>query len=196
MIEDPVKITKEEINELPLRAYEGPVRLIGKQAQVAEAVGNLEGEGILGFDTESRPSFRKGDSFPVSLLQLAGSSDVYIFQVQLLENLEPIWKLLGDPEIVKAGVAIADDIRKLRELTEFEPAGFVELAKLAQDAGLGNTGLRSLAGLLLDFRISKGAQVSNWAKEDLSEAQVQYAATDAWVSRQLYLRLMNARQGD
>lgn len=185
-------IDKEKLNDLPLFRFEGPIRVIQADKDVEAAVADLERETILGFDTETRPAFRKGQNYPPALLQLAGHREVYLFQLLKLKNLDPIHRLLANPQIVKTGVAIRDDIRKLREHYEFDAAGFVELSEATQRAGIVNTGLRSLAGILLGIRISKGAQVSNWSRADLSTSQVQYAATDAWVSRCLYEQLHKA----
>jgi ribonuclease D len=189
-----VKITKEEVNALPLKAYDGPVTIVDDDQKLAIALKELKRETVLGFDTESRPAFKKGQNYPASLIQLGGEHHIWLFQIQTLSNLDPLWRLLANRKVVKAGVAIADDIKKLQDLHTFRPGGFVEIADLTQKAGILNTGLRSLAGLLLGFRISKRAQVSNWAKSSLSEAQIQYAATDAWVSRELYLHMR--RLGD
>ena len=186
-----VKITKEEVNALPLKAYEGPVTVVDNDQKLAAALKELKRETILGFDTESRPAFKKGQNYPASLIQLAGADTIWLFQIQSFSKLEPLWRLLANRKVVKAGVAIADDIKKLQDLHDFKPGGFVEIANLTQQAGILNTGLRSLAGMLLGFRISKRAQVSNWAKPVLSESQIQYAATDAWVSRELYLHMQN-----
>jgi len=181
-----IKITKEEINALPLNAYPGQVVIVDSDESLQACLDEVKRESVLGFDTESRPAFRKGESYPASLIQLGNKEKAWLFQIQKLNDLEPLWQLLADGRIIKAGVAIADDIKKLQDLLPFQPAGFVEIADLTQQAGILNTGLRSLAGLLLGFRISKRAQVSNWARSDLAEAQVQYAATDAWVSFLLY----------
>ena len=189
-----IKITKDEINELPLRAYEGPVTVVDSDEKLAKALAALRKEKVLGFDTESRPSFKKGQNFPASLIQLGGEREVWLFQIHKFENLDKLWKVLANRHIVKAGVAIADDIKKLQDLNAFKPAGFVEIADLTQSAGILNTGLRSLAGLLLSFRISKRAQVSNWARSKLTEAQIQYAATDAWVSRELYCHMQKLKK--
>lgn len=189
-----IKITKEEVNALPMRAYEGPVTVIDSDEKLASVLGTIRQESVLGFDTESRPSFHKGQNYPASLLQLAGAEHVWLFQFNLIENKRPLWKILANHRIIKTGVAIADDIKKLQDILEFQPAGFVEIADLTQRAGILNTGLRSLAGMLLGFRISKRAQVSNWAKKDLSEMQIQYAATDAWVSRILYLHMLELQE--
>ncbi len=182
-------IAKEGINSLPLFRYEGPVELVGSHGAMLAAVAELRGECLLGFDTETRPSFKRGQSYPTALLQLAGEHKVFLFQLLQLPTLAPLCSLLADPAILKVGVAIRDDIKKLRESEDFEPAGFVELADITQKAEVVNTGLRSLAAIFMGVRISKGAQVSNWSRADLSEAQVAYAATDAWVSREIYVRL-------
>lgn len=180
------RIDKAAINRLPLKAYEGPIILAADQVSMEAAVASLKTEGLLGFDTESRPAFKKGESYGVSLLQLAGSNAVYLFQLTRYQDLTPLFALLEDPSIVKAGVAIHDDVRKLNELRPFKPGGFVEIADITQKSGIVNTGLRSLTAFFLGFRISKRAQVSNWARQKLTSAQIQYAATDAWTSRRLY----------
>ena len=189
-----INVTKEKINALPLTAYEGPVTIVETDAQLKKVLPRLKKEKVLGFDTESRPSFRKGDNYPASLIQLGGENEVWLFQISKFSDLKPLWKVLANPHIAKTGVAIADDIKKLQELLDFKPAGFIEIADLTQKTGILNTGLRSLAGLLLNIRISKRAQVSNWARSKLTEAQIQYAATDAWVSRRLYMHMHNLKQ--
>jgi ribonuclease D len=189
-----IKITKEEINALPLKSYEGRVTIVDNDDKLKTALRNLRKEKVLGFDTESRPSFKKGQNYPVSLIQLGGAHEVWLFQFHKFTSKDELWKVLADRKVIKAGVAIQDDIKKLQELLEFKPGGFVEIADLTQKAGILNTGLRSLAGLLLNFRISKRAQVSNWARSALSEAQVQYAATDAWVSRELYCHMQKLKK--
>jgi len=188
-----IKITKDEINGLPLVAYEGPVSLVDSNEMLHKVIGDLEAESVLGFDTESRPSFKKGQNYPVSLIQLGGENHVWLFQVQKFDDHERLWKLLANPEIIKAGVAIQDDIKKLQDLHPFDPSGFVEIATMTQQAGILNTGLRSLAALLLNARISKRAQVSNWARPSLTDTQIQYASTDAWMSRRIYEHMLDLR---
>jgi len=185
----PTTISKEVINELPLSRYDGPIVLVKTPGEMHVAVSELKKEKILGFDTETRPSFRPGKSYPPALLQLGGAEKVYLFQLQKLEDLSPVLEVLSDPDIIKVGVAIRDDVRKLRELRDFFPAGFVELAEITHKADIVNTGLRSLAGIFLGVRISKGAQVSNWSRDNLTDAQTVYAATDAWISREIFMRL-------
>jgi len=179
-------ISKAEINALPLSRWDGQIKLINKAEDVAAAVEVLKRSAVLGFDTETRPTFRKGENHLPALLQLATEDEVYLFQLLQIKSLDGLIGLLSDPDIVKAGVAVRDDIKKLQEMQMFESGGFCEVSELTQAAGVVNTGLRSLAGLLLGIRISKSAQISNWAKQELSQSQIHYAATDAWVSRRLY----------
>lgn len=184
----PTSIAKEQVNALPLARYEGPINVVAHPREVHAAVDYLRDEALLGFDTESRPSFRRGDNHPVALLQLAGAERVYLFQLHQLDNLDPVLALLADPAIRKAGVAIRDDIRKLQELGDFAPRNFVEISDLSRRLDVSNTGLRNLSAMFLGYRVSKGAQVTNWARPDLSQPQITYAATDAWISRLLYLK--------
>lgn len=184
-----ISIPKESVNDYPLMRYEGPIELVAGESALTSALEEIRRERVLGFDTESRPVFRRGQSYPPSLLQLAGEEKVWLFQLQSFEALDALYACLADSAIVKAGVAIRDDIKKLQEIRPFEPAGFIEISDFTQRAGVVNTGLRNLTAIFLNFRISKGAQVSNWARKELTTAQIKYAATDAWVSRRLYCRL-------
>lgn len=185
----PKSITKELINSLPLCRYDGPIHLVSGPDDLPMALRELEQETILGFDTETRPSFQRGDNYPVALLQLCGSRGVWLFQLGWLPQPGPLFEVLANPSILKVGVAIHDDIKKLRDLSDFAPAGFVEVSQLSSKAGIVNTGLRALAAMFLGCRISKAAQVTNWSRRILTEQQLNYAATDAWVSREVYLRL-------
>lgn len=187
------KISKEDINKLPLAKYGGIIHLITTPIAAKYAVRRLSREKILGFDTESRPSFRKGDNFLPSLVQLASQDEVYLFQLGRIGGLRELRQIFADPAIYKVGVALHDDIKRLKAIEDFAEAGFVEISSITREQSIGNTGLRSLAALLLGIRISKGAQVSNWARLQLTHAQMLYAATDAWVSRELYMVLQKNR---
>lgn len=182
-------ITKDEINRLPMRQYEGPIHLIQTLEEAERAVETLKKEPLLGFDTETRPTFRVGEYYPPSLLQLATGTDVFLFQIKLTGLTGGLCEVLSSSGILKAGVSIKDDLKELRKLTAFEPAGFVELATHAKKAHIKNLGLRGLAALLLGFRISKREQTSNWANKNLTESQLRYAATDAWLGREIYLHM-------
>ncbi len=184
-----IYITKAEINELPMGRYEGPIHLIHTPDEADRVAKKLKKEKLLGFDTETRPAFRRGESYLPSLLQLATENEVYLFQLKQTGFTKKLQKILANKKIIKSGVSIRDDLKELRQLANFEPAGFVELADCAKKAGIKNLGLRSMGALLLGFRISKKEQVSNWAKNELTSSQQTYAATDAWVGRKLYLHL-------
>lgn len=183
------KISKEAINELPLAHWQGPVQVIATAEEAVAAVRQCQCEQLLGFDTETRPAFRKGQKFMPSLLQLATSEAVLLFQVQACGLVQPLLDLLADAAITKAGVAPSFDLYSLQELAPFNPAGFVDLSTMARQRGIKNHGLRGLAALACGIRISKSARTSNWANPSLSPQQIQYAATDAWISREIYLAL-------
>lgn len=183
------RMTKEEINNCPIRKWNGPVHIIRSSERMTHAVEHLRREAILGFDTETRPAFKKGQKYLPSLLQLAGENSVYLFQLKHLGLQEPLIKILADPAVIKAGVSLAHDLRELKKLTLFTQAGFVGLGKMSKEKGIQNHGLRGLAAVVLGLRISKSAQTTNWAKDELTQSQIRYAATDAWVGRELYLKL-------
>ena len=183
------RMSKDEINQCLIRRYEGPVHVIRSQEGLAGAVQQLEKEVILGFDIESRPAYKKGQSYPPALLQLAGKNAVFIFQLKHLYLSKPLLKILADPNIIKAGVSLDYDVSELKKLAPFEAAKFVDLGKLAKQVGIRNYGLCGLSAVLLGFRISKGSKHSNWAKDTLTPKQIAYAATDAWVGRELYKKI-------
>jgi ribonuclease D len=184
--------TKDDINALPLRRYNGVIRVVNTCAGLRKALKDVGREPVLGFDTETRPTFGKGkaENLP-ALLQLATSKAIYLFQLKCLSLPEELCTILSDPSQIKAGVGVHDDIRILRRVSTFEPSGFVDLAEVARENGFKTFGLRSLAANLLGFRISKNAQCSNWELKKLSQKQIVYAATDAWVSRELHLRIQS-----
>lgn len=159
------------------------------------AAQTLGSEKVLGFDTETRPAFKKGESYPPSLVQLAASGGVYIFQLRHIDSHDALAGILADKKVVKAGIAINDDIKKLNGLFSFKPSGFIELAGLASEAGIKNAGVRGLAALLFGFRISKATKCSRWDAQALERAQIVYAATDAWICRELYFALQNTLGG-
>ena len=183
------KMTQDEINALPLVSCPLPIYLVNDVAGLEKAVANLREERILGFDTETRPAFRKGESYLPSVLQLAGEREAYVIQLKGISFPGILAEFLEDAEIIKAGVALSRDVLDLKKLGEFHSRGFVDLSSIATLAGLKNCGLRGLSSVLLGFRIGKQAQRSDWSRRNLSEAQIRYAATDAWVGREIYLHM-------
>ncbi|WP_430816279.1 3'-5' exonuclease [Carboxylicivirga sp. RSCT41] len=183
-------ISKEELSQLPLKHFEGPVDVVEDENAVNNLVKELEQHAIIGFDTETKPSFRKGKINQVSLLQLASPDKVYLFRLNKTGFHPALINLLSNPEIKKIGVGIRDDIKGLNRITEFESAGFVEIQDHVKRVGIEDTSLKKLAGLVLNFRVSKRQRLSNWEAPHLTEGQVLYAATDAWVALELYYNLL------
>jgi ribonuclease D len=169
--------------------------VIDSDAKMRAAARSLAREKVLGFDTETRPAFKKGESYPPSLLQLAADGGVYIFQIGCINSHKPLAGILADRHVLKTGVSVLDDIKKLNGVFPFEPAGFIELAGMAARAGIKNAGLRGLAALLFGFRISKEKQCSRWDAPALAHAQIAYAATDAWIAREIYFALAGILSG-
>lgn len=183
--------TTEEILTMPLTAFVGKIIFVESDRQLHQAMKQLHEEELLGFDTETRPIFRKGAIPPPALLQLAGHKNVYIFQLAKLNDKAMLTELLAARHIIKSGVSVRDDLKGLREHFEFTEHGFVDLGDVAKKMNMLTHGLRNLTANLLGLRISKGAQCSNWAREALSTKQIVYAATDAWISRELYLKFVD-----
>ncbi|RXQ96122.1 3'-5' exonuclease domain-containing protein 2 [Ancylomarina salipaludis] len=186
MISFQKSITKEEINELPLEAFEGEIVIIDSEEGLEEAVEYLKQFPVLGFDTETKPSFTKGNVNPVALLQLSSFEKSFLFRLNRIGLPFPLIDLLSDPEIIKVGAAIKDDIRGLQDIKDFDGNSFLELQQYVSSFGIENYSLKKLAAIVLKIRISKRQQVSNWEAAELSLGQLRYAATDAWVSLEIY----------
>ena len=192
-------ISREAMLELPIGRYDGDVCVVTTAQELERARANLVDEAVIGFDTETRPAFRKGESYPPCLFQAATARTVYLFQLRRMEFFPLLAKLLANNGSVKAGVAVADDLRTLKHVFPFAEKNVVDLGIIARRAGFEQTGLRNLAGMFMNIRITKGVKTSNWAAPKLSAQQITYAATDAWVCRELYLRFQKEgmfRTGD
>lgn len=185
-----LSISPDEINKLPLRTFEGKTVVISDAKQLPKAIHEVEKHGVVGFDTETRPSFKRGQFYQVSLLQLAVPGKAYLIRVNYTGITEDILRLLQSDTVVKCGVGIRDDLKALQKVVTFSPAGFCELSTLAKQAGLQVESVKKLTALLLGFRISKSAQTSNWEAATFTQKQIEYAATDAWVCLELYHKLM------
>ena len=187
-MEDPRReITPEEVNALPVRRYEGEIVLVRDDAGARRAL--EDAAGCAGFDTETRPAFRPGESYLPSVFQLATERAVYVVQLAAFDASAFVRDILERPGLVKAGVSVADDLKGLKKRFPFAEAGVVDVGAAAKRKGFRQTGVRNLAALVLGFRVPKGAKTTNWAAASLSPQQLVYAATDAWVCRELYLRL-------
>lgn len=182
-------ITREEISTLPQKSFTGEIYYIDTLEKFNLIIDNLEKEVCLGFDTETRPAFKKGKSYQVSLLQLGTDKRVYLFRLNKIGLPERLAKVLESEKIFKIGVAIHDDIASLRKIREHTPNGFIDLQQYVNNFGIEDNGLKKLVANILGFRISKRQQTSNWEAEILTQAQIEYAATDAWVCFEIYRKL-------
>lgn len=179
-------ITKEELTDLPLRRFNGKITVVDSREKLKSAVDILSSQSVIGFDTETKPAFKKGVFNEVALLQLSTKNHAFLFRLNRIGLPHKIRKILADPTIIKPGVAIHDDIKALKHLKAFQPAGFVELQDNAKEIGIHDFSLKKLAAITCGFRISKGQQLSNWEADTLTEAQQVYAATDAWAALEIF----------
>jgi ribonuclease D len=189
-------ISKEELRELPLFQFKGKTYVIDSPLALKAHIEKLSSQEVLGFDTETKPSFKKGKINIVALLQLSTADEAFIFRLHHVGLQDELVKLLANPSIIKVGAAIRDDIRHLQKLRPFEPGGFVELQDYVKKFGIESNGLSSLAGIVMNSRISKSQQLSNWETECLTEAQMLYAATDAYACLEIYIKLRDLLNGN
>jgi len=183
-------IEEEYLKSLPIGSFSGKIYVVDHPDSFNEARQDLAYESILGFDTETRPSFRKGHKNKVSLIQLSTDDLACLFRINKIGIPKELIDILADPEIIKVGVAVHDDLRFLKKVKKFNPEGFIDLQNFVKDFGIKSSGLKKLTAIILGFRISKRQQVTDWEADVLTEAQQVYAATDAWVCRQIYEKLI------
>jgi len=187
-------ISNEELNRLEYASFPGKIIVIDSVgAEFNRAIAYLRSQKVIGVDTETRPCFSPNQPrYGVSLLQLSGPEKAFLFRVKNMGMHRRLCNLLSDDRIIKAGAAVHDDIRGLQKLRDFVPGGFVDLQKIVWEYGIRDKSVKKMAGIILGFRISKTQQLSNWEAGTLSESQCRYAATDAWVCREMYIRLMRS----
>ncbi|MCS5490120.1 3'-5' exonuclease [Algoriphagus limi] len=186
----PTRISKDEVNALPLGQFEGEIYLIDQLEDVEEVVEFLDTQPLLGFDTETKPSFRKGVINEVSLLQLSTSEQAFLFRLNSIGFPDELRALLEREHILKIGAAVHDDLKGLGKLTDsFYPQAFFDLNDELRKIGFHNVGVRNLSGMVLGIRISKSEQVSNWEAQELTVKQQRYAATDAWACLEVFKKL-------
>ena len=184
-------ITKEELVDLPLKWFEGEIIVVNSKKTHLQAVDVLSKQSIIGFDTETKPAFKKGVFNKVALLQLSTNKQAFLIRINEIGLSDEICAILSNPDIIKPGVAIRDDIKGLQKWKRFNPGGFVELQDSAVELGIQNFSLKKLTAIACGFRISKGQQLTNWEAEKLTEKQQIYAATDAWTSMKIYKNFQN-----
>lgn len=183
------KIDNEQTSKLPAIEFRGEIRIIDREEQVEEACRHLASQPLIGFDTETRPSFKAGISYRVSLLQLSSEKRCYLFRLNKIALSKPILRLLESPKLKKIGADVAGDLRSLRQLRHFRDGGFVDLQSIASEWGIEEKSLRKLSALVLGLRVSKAQRLSNWESATLTDKQQLYASTDAWACIKIYEKL-------
>lgn len=186
-------ITPEEIKDLPTAGFEGRVEIVTTEEGLAKACEELSRHSIIGFDTETRPSFKAGVSYNVSLIQLSTPEVCYLIRLGAVKMERCLMRLLESRKTLKVGVDVQGDIRNLNKIRHFRAAGFVELQKEVETYGIEDKSLRKMAAIILGVGVSKAQRLSNWEAKELTQAQVRYAATDAWICLEMYNKLINSR---
>ncbi len=187
----PQIIAKEEIRNLPIIAFDGEIVIVEQGQYVQDAVDFLTQFDVIGFDTETKPSFKKGSSnqHKVAVLQLYADGRAYLFRLNKYGLPDALADLMANPNILKVGAAVRDDIKGLKALNPFKDAGFVDIQNIAAKLEIEVRSLRKLTAMFYSHRLSKTQQLSNWEIDKLSQAQAVYAATDAWISYELYRKM-------
>ncbi|MDP4678902.1 MAG: 3'-5' exonuclease domain-containing protein 2, partial [Cyclobacteriaceae bacterium] len=180
--------------DLPLLKYEGKIKLIETQSEIQRAIDHCMEHDLVGFDTETKPTFKKGQYHAVALVQLAIKDVVYLIRLSKTGFEEHLVRLFEDSNTVKVGIGLRDDIRDLQKIKNFHPDGFLDLNEFAENFGMESIGARKLSGIFLNGRISKSQQVSNWENLKLTHAQMIYAATDAWICLHIYEKMLVWKQ--
>jgi ribonuclease D len=183
-------IDKDDIKKLPLKSFGGRIILVDGMKDFARYIEVIEKETIWGFDTETRPAFRRGVTNKPALMQLANSAYVFLFRLNYLGIPDRLVRVLNNPSVKKIGVALHDDLKDLALYRSLKPDGFVDLQKIVGEYGIESRGLTKLTAIILKFRISKSQRITNWENHELTDAQIRYAATDAWVCHEIYHELM------
>ena len=191
-----ISILPEEIEKLPSGAFPGEIHIIEKPGlEYAKAIAYLMSQKVIGFDTETRPVFAANmPHHDVALLQLSGPDKAYLFRVNKLGMRKLMCSVLSNPDIIKVGAAVHDDVRGLQHYRRFEARTFVDLQKIASEWGVRDKSVKKMSAIILGCRISKTQQLSNWEAEELSRSQQLYAATDAWICREMYLKLLSSEK--
>ncbi|MDE7420082.1 MAG: 3'-5' exonuclease domain-containing protein 2 [Muribaculaceae bacterium] len=184
-----ISISKQQLAALPAAQFQGTITIVDSLEAVESAVERLRNADLIGFDTETRPSFKKGQTFNVALLQLSSETECFLFRLNKIGMPEPLRLLLEDKGKLKVGLSTHDDFRNLHKKYEFEPYGFVDLQQFVTQWHIIDKSLSKLYGILFGMRLSKAQRLSNWEAEQLSEAQLNYAALDALACVRIYKHL-------
>ncbi|MFI3261288.1 MAG: 3'-5' exonuclease [Rikenellaceae bacterium] len=188
-------ISNDEVNALESIQFEGEIFVVQTEAEQKEAAEYLKSQSVLGFDTENKPTFTKGVPDKISLVQISSKERAYLFRVNKMPLSREVLLVLQSRRITKVGLAIDDDIKRITKVNQkFYPRSFVDLQKIVGGYGIKELGLKKISAIVLNGKISKAQRLSNWNAKTLTEAQMRYAATDAWVCAEIYNILKQNKQ--
>lgn len=188
-----IAISKEALSQLPIVEYHGEITVVDTIEDAQTALEALEKEAIVGFDTETRPTFTKGRTHTVSLVQISTSERCYLIRLNRLGFFDELRKFMENENVRKIGLSLKDDFFVLHKISEFEPQGFIDLQAFVRDYGITDSSLQKIFAVVFGQRISKAQRLSNWEATELSPAQQLYAAIDAWACLKLYDELTEGR---
>lgn len=188
------KIDKTKITDMPLAAFEGRIWVVDSPTEAEKAVEFLRKQPIVGIDTETRPSFRRGVTYKVALLQISTEELCFLFRLNRIGLVPCLIQLLQDSAVCKVGLSLRDDFQRLRELVDLQVCNYVDLQQVAARMGLKDMSLQKLFANFFGRKISKRQRLSNWEADVLTDAQKKYAATDAWACIKLYQNMQQLLQ--
>ncbi len=179
-------VSKEDIKEMPRVVFDGKIVVISSETEAKKACDFLCKQTITGIDTETKPSFHKGVSHQVALLQVSTTEICFLFRLNIIGLCEPVKKFLSNRKTLKVGLSLHDDILSLHRRGDFRVGNFIDIQTIAPKFGIKDLSLQKIYANLFGQKISKGQRLSNWEADTLTEAQKKYAATDAWACLNLY----------
>ncbi|MDD2286570.1 MAG: 3'-5' exonuclease domain-containing protein 2 [Paludibacter sp.] len=188
------KISKEEVNELPIVVFEGKVRVVDSEDKVTDAMAVLCQQQVVGVDTETKPSFKKGLLHKVALLQISTEDQCFLFRLNKISFPKELGDFLSDKSVKKIGLALKDDFNGLNKLHRFKPENIVDLQSIVKSYGILELGLQKIFAIVFNQKISKSQRLTNWESPELTEQQQRYAATDAWAALMIYKQLMQEKK--
>jgi len=187
-------INKDELKELPKTVFPGRIHVIQSEAETEKAVAYLQSQPILGIDSETRPSFTKGQSHKVALLQISSDECCFLFRLNMTGLTQPLVDLLENPAVIKVGLSLKDDFMMLHKRAPFTQQSCIELQDYVRQFGIQDKSLQKIYAILFKEKISKSQRLSNWEADVLSDGQKQYAATDAWACLNIYNLLQELKE--
>jgi ribonuclease D len=188
------KITKEEVNTLPVVIFEGKITLVDDLSKIYSAIQELRKSTVVGIDTETKPSFTRGTHHKVSLVQISTLDHCFLFRLNLIDFPTALAEFLSDENIKKIGLSLRDDLTGLNKRHIFKPAGFIDIQTIAKNYGIMELSLQKVYAIIFQKKISKAQRLTNWESAELTEQQQRYAATDAWACLQIYLKLITEKK--